>query len=191
MVPETLSHLLNHCLHNMGQIRERHNVVLERLIHYIPPSVGDKFKEQPLPDTTGANRPDLTIIAPDGRSAVLVGVCVPFEGVPEALQEAAEEKVRKYKSLRRTLLGLFETVKVLPFVVGSLGSWFPPNDEVLKRLHIGWKCTALMRRLCVASVIVGSQDIWFHSACPHPGTNAPSHLQTHDLPPLSANPSCL
>ena len=61
-VPETLSHITNHCLHNMGLIREHHNAVLERLIRAIPPSMGDKFKEQPLPNTTGANRPDLTIV---------------------------------------------------------------------------------------------------------------------------------
>eukprot|EP00731_Ephydatia_muelleri_P034302 Em0054g25a len=55
LVPETLSHLVNHCLPNMGMIRDRHNAVLERLIRAIPPSMGDKFKEQPLPDTVGAN----------------------------------------------------------------------------------------------------------------------------------------
>ena len=59
LVPETLSHLVNHCLHSMGQIRERHNTVLERLIRAIPPppppSMGDKYKEQPVPNTTGAN----------------------------------------------------------------------------------------------------------------------------------------
>eukprot|EP00731_Ephydatia_muelleri_P013788 Em0007g1098a len=52
---ETLSHVTNHCLHNMGLIRERHNAILERLIRAIPPSLGDKFKEQPLPNTSGAN----------------------------------------------------------------------------------------------------------------------------------------
>ena len=107
LVPETLSHLLNHCLPNMGMIHDRHNAVLERLIHAIPPSIGNKFKEQPLPETPGANRPDLTIIPTDGRSAILVDVCIPFEGSPEALHEAAAEKMSKYEPLRQALLNRF------------------------------------------------------------------------------------
>ncbi|KAL5509834.1 hypothetical protein EMCRGX_G005270 [Ephydatia muelleri] len=186
-VPETLSHITNHCLHNMGLIRERHNAVLERLIRAIPSSMGDKFKEQPLPNTTGANHPDLTVVAPDGRSALLVDECIPFEGSPEALQEAAQEKLRKYEPLRQSLLGRFERVEVLPFIVGSLGSWFPPNDEVLHSLHIGRKYAVLMRRLCVASAISGSQTIWYRSTCSHPGTNIPSHLPLPDVPPPSPN----
>ena len=166
----------------MGMIRARHNAVLERLIRAIPPSMGDKFKEQPLPDTVGANRPDLTIISPDGRSVILVDVCIPFEGAPEALHEAATAKVNKYEPLRQTLLGRFESVEVFPFVIGSLGSWFPPNHGVLKRLRIGHRYAALMRRLCVASAIAGSQDIWFHSACSRPNTNIPNRLQPDDPP---------
>ena len=154
--------------------------------------MGDKFKEQPLPNTTGANRPDITIISPDGRSAILVDVCIPFEGAPEALHDAAEEKVRKYEPLRQSLLARFDRVEVFPFVVGSLGSWFPPNDEVLKRLSIGWKYAALMRKLCVASTIAGSQDIWYHSTCSHPGTNIPSHIQAPDQPlhPSTVSSTC-
>ena len=186
-VPETLSHITNHCLHNMGLIRERHNTVLERLIRAIPPSMGDKFKEQPLPNTTGANHPDLTVVAPDGRSALLVDECIPFEGSPEALQEAAQEKLRKYEPLRQSLLRRFERVEVLPFIVGSLGSWFPPNDEVLHSLRIGRKYAVLMRRLCVASAISGSQTIWYRSTCSHPGTNIPSHLPLPDVPLPSPN----
>ncbi|KAL5509940.1 hypothetical protein EMCRGX_G005390 [Ephydatia muelleri] len=123
-------------------------------------SLGDKFKKQPLPNTTGANRSDLTSIAPDGRSAILVDVCIPFEGSPEALQDAAQEKRRKYEPLCQTLLTCFERVEVFPFVIGSLGT----------------------------SSIVGSQDIWYRSTRSLPGTNVPSHLQAPDLPPSSAVP---
>eukprot|EP00731_Ephydatia_muelleri_P013829 Em0007g1139a len=151
-------------------------------------SLGDKFKKQPLPNTTGANRSDLTSIAPDGRSAILVDVCIPFEGSPEALQDAAQEKRRKYEPLCQTLLTCFERVEVFPFVIGSLGSWFPPNEEVLRKLRIDWKYAILMRLLCVASSIVGSQDIWYRSTRSLPGTNVPSHLQAPDLPPSSAVP---
>ena len=171
--PETLAHLVNHCHHNLSMVRERHNTVLERVIRAIPPSLGDKYKEQPLPNTTGANRPDLTIISSDQRSVILLDVCIPFEGHPQALQEAAHSKLAKYEPLRRQLLERYETVEVLPFIVGSLGSWFPGNDLVLRRLHIGKKYAYLMKKLCVASAISGSQNIWFHSTCSRVGTNIP------------------
>ena len=61
--PETLAHLVNHCHHNLGMVRERHNTVLERVIRAIPPSLVDGGMA--LPNTTGANRPDLTIISSD------------------------------------------------------------------------------------------------------------------------------
>ena len=172
--PETLAHLINHCHHNLGMVRERHNAVLERIIRAIPPSLGDVYKEQPLPNTNGANRPDLTIISPDQRSVILLDVSIPFEGHPQALQEAAQLKLDKYEPLRSQLLQRYEAVEVLPFIVGSLGSWFPDNDAVLRRLHIGRKYSCLMRKLCVASAISGSQNIWFRSACSRVGTNIPA-----------------
>ena len=89
--------------------------------------------------------------------------------------------------LRQTILGRFERVEVFPFTVGSLGSWFPPNDEVLRNLHIGWKYTVLMRKLCVASAISGSQNIWYRSTCSQHGTNIPSYIQLPDIPPPSSN----
>ncbi|KAL5509978.1 hypothetical protein EMCRGX_G005435 [Ephydatia muelleri] len=109
--PETLAHLVNHCHHNLGMVRERHNTVLERVIRAIPPSLVDKYKEQPLPNTTGANRPDLTIISSDQRSVILLDVCIPFEGHPQALQEAAHSKLAKYEPLRRPTLGTSEAEK--------------------------------------------------------------------------------
>ena len=89
--------------------------------------------------------------------------------------------MNKYEPLRQTMLGRFESVEVFPFVIGSLGSWFLPNDGVLKRLRLA-RYAALMRRLCVASAIAGLQDIWFHSACSRPNTNIPSRLQPDDPP---------
>ena len=111
---ETLAHLINHCHYNLDMVRERHNAVLERVIRAIPPSLGEKYKEQPLPNTTGANRPDLTIVSPDGRSVILLDVSIPFEGCPEALQEAAQSKLTKYEPLRQQLLERYDTVEVLP-----------------------------------------------------------------------------
>ncbi len=44
--PETLGHVLNACTPNMGLMRERHNLILQRLVKAIPTSLGDKYIEQ-------------------------------------------------------------------------------------------------------------------------------------------------
>eukprot|EP00731_Ephydatia_muelleri_P013906 Em0007g1216a len=88
-----------------------------------------------------------------------VKVCCPFEGFPMALEDAARSKMYKYQPLRQSLLQNYTSVEILPFIVGALGSWYPPNDGVLSRLHIGWKYAFLMRRLGVVSAIFGSQTI--------------------------------
>ena len=146
---ETLAHILNHCHQHLGMVRERHNAVLDRIVRAVPTHLGTKMKEQAIPGTSGANRPDLTIISPDNSSIILVDVCCPFEGSPNALEDAARSKVDKYEPLRQVLLGRYASVEILPFIVGSLGSWYPPNDRVLSRFHIGWRYASLMRRLCV------------------------------------------
>ena len=103
--------LLNHCHYNLGMVRDRHNSILERIVRAVPEHMGTKMKEQPLPGTSGANRPDLTIISPDESSAFIVEVCCPFEGSPTALEDAARSKVEKYQPLRQTLLQKYSTVE--------------------------------------------------------------------------------
>ncbi|KAL5510008.1 hypothetical protein EMCRGX_G005472 [Ephydatia muelleri] len=181
--PETLAHVLNHCHYNLGMARDRHNAILERIVKAVPEFMGTKMKEQPLPGT-GDNRPDLTIISPCGRKVMLVEVSCPFEGSPTALEDAAAHKVTKYEPLRRQLLQNYSEVTIHPFIVGSLGSWFPGNDRVLSALRIGYKYAALMRRLCVVSAIARSQTIWYQAICK-------SHHRpaaTHDNQPSATTP---
>eukprot|EP00731_Ephydatia_muelleri_P034304 Em0054g27a len=108
---ETLAHILNHYHQNLGMTPR------------------NKTERTPIPGTSGANRPDLTIISPDKSTIILVEVCCPFEGSPTALEDAARLKVDKYEPLRQTLLQSYTSVEVLPFIVGSLGSWYPPTTE--------------------------------------------------------------
>ena len=173
-VPETLANVLNHCHHNLGLVRARHNSILERIVRAVPESLGIKMKEQPIPGTTGNNRPDITIISPDQTSVTIVEVCCPFEGSPSALQDAADAKLAKYEPLKATLLQRYAQVSILPFIVGSLGSWFPNNDRVLSQLHIGHRYASLMHRLCVVSAIAGSQSIWYQSMCSRRQVDRPS-----------------
>ena len=80
---ETLAHVLNHCHYNLVMARDRHNFILERIVRAVPAHLGTMMKEQPLPGTSEANRPDLTIISPDESSVIIVEVCCPFEGSPQ------------------------------------------------------------------------------------------------------------
>ena len=187
-VPETLAHVLNHCHHNLGLVRERHNTILERIVRAVPQSQGTKLKEQPLPGTSGDNRPDLTIISPDDSKVTIVEVCCPFEGSPHALEDAANAKLAKYEPLKQALLKHYNQVDIYPFVVGSLGSWYPNNDRVLSSLKIGHRYGSLMRRLCVVSAISGSQNIWYQSMCTRHRRVAPNTDGPADMPGLLEEP---
>ena len=99
-MPETLGHVLNHCLPSMGLNRQRHNEILQRLIKAIPDSLGNKFVEQEVPGDPEKNKPDLEIISPDNQKATIVDVTVPFEGEEESLSKARVAKEDKYSSLK-------------------------------------------------------------------------------------------
>ncbi|KAL5509965.1 hypothetical protein EMCRGX_G005420 [Ephydatia muelleri] len=82
--------------------------------------------------------------------------------------EAANAKLIKYEPLRQQLLRTYSSVTIYPFIEGSLGSRYPPNDKVLSALRIGHTYASLMRKLCVMSAIAGSQAIWYAKMCtPH------------------------
>ncbi|KAL5509813.1 hypothetical protein EMCRGX_G005243 [Ephydatia muelleri] len=183
-MPETLAHVLNHCHANLGLVRERHNAILDRIVRAVPPSLGTKYKEQAIPGTTGNNRPDLTIISPDESTVTIVDVSCPFEGSPLALEEAAKTKLMKYEPLKQHLLQTYNSVTILPFIVGSLGSWYPANDRVLSSLRIGRKYASLMRKLCVVSAVAGSQNIWYASMCTHRRSSATATEESPEPAPL-------
>ena len=71
----------------------------------------------------------------------------------------------QYEPLKQHLLQQHQHVNIHPFIIGSLGSWYPKNDRVLSALRIGHRYVALMRRLCVVSAIAGSQNIWYQAIC--------------------------
>ena len=161
-MPETLGHVLNHCLPSMGLIHQRHNDILQRLVKAVPDTLGNKFVEQEIPGDPERNKPDLVIVSPDNQTATIVDVTVPFEGEEDSLTKARELKEDKYSSLRSWLLTEkgYQEVTVDAFVVGSLGSWDPANEAVLKRLQIHPIYAKLFRKLCCISAIQGSFNIW-------------------------------
>ena len=111
--------------------------------------------EQEIPGDPERNKPDLVIISPDNQTATIVNITMPFEGEEDSLTKPRESKEDKHSSLRSWLLaekGYQEvTVNIDAFVVGSLGSWDPANEAILKRLQIHPMYAKLFRKLCCIS----------------------------------------
>lgn len=159
--PETLSHVVNHCLPNMGLIRQRHNQILARLTKAVPNMLGAKHVEQEVPGDPQRNKPDLVVTSEDQKTAYIVDVTLPFEG-EDSMEQARERKLAKYAQLKQWMVEEkgYTDVYLGAFVVGSLGSWDPENEEVLRKLQVRRNYAKLFRKLCVSSAISGSYDIW-------------------------------
>lgn len=89
--PQTLGHVLNACTLNSGLMRERHNLILQRLSKALLDTVGDKYLEQKIKDSPGDPRTDLVVWHLNG-SVSIVDVTISFEGRVDAFQIAWSEK---------------------------------------------------------------------------------------------------
>jgi len=160
---ETLPHILNHCPPRMEAIRSRHNTILERLKNAVPKNAGVvPILDQKLPDCPLDLRVDLQLVDHDNKQATLVDVAIPFDNGREALSEVRRLKEEKYARLAEWLVEEkgFRDVFVGAFVVGSLGSYDPDNEDVLDHLGVRQGYRPLFRRLCVIDSIRGSYKIW-------------------------------
>ena len=158
--PQTLGHVLNACTPNASLMRSRHNAVLQRLSRAVSPTEGDRYMEQNVRNAPGDLRPDMVVWHPDGRITI-VDVTIPYEGEEGAFMKARQEKKTKYQPIADWLVTKgHPDVLIDAFVVGSLGSWDPENEDVMKRLRIGSKYAILFRKLCAVDAIKGSLAIW-------------------------------
>lgn len=153
---ETLPHVLCHCRLNMVAIRDRHNLVVNRLVNAT--RFGDIVTDRCVQDSGLNLRPD--IIIREGDHVKIIDVCCPFENNDEALFNAAERKITKYEPLKEFFLGQGLQCDVFPFVIGALGAWFPPNETVLRQLGMTKTYKRLFRKLCCTDVIQGSNNIY-------------------------------
>ena len=154
---ETLPHVLNSCHPNMVPIRRRHNLVQERLVKAI--RHGEVYQDQHVPgDPNPRERPDITVV--EGNKVTIVDITIPFDNGPEACQTAASAKLTKYSTLRQSLCSRGFDAEVHPFVIGSLGTWFPDNEKTLNRLGVGRRYRPLFRRLCCVDTIKASRDVY-------------------------------
>ena len=84
------------------------------------------------------------------------------------------------------------TVHLDAVIVGSLGSWHPANDAVLKILHIGRNYSKIMRKLIVSNTIRWSRDIYVEhitGQCQYPANPALQPPRLDEPTPATADPN--
>ena len=91
-------------------------------------------------------RPDVEFSFAGTR--LMVDVAVSYD-TPHSLEAAFRRKVEKYMVLGR----------ILPLVLGSLGSWHPRNDEIRSLLNIDGRSWGAFRRKARIAAMRGSMKI--------------------------------
>lgn len=158
---ETQPHVLNHCHHHSRTIQIRHNAVLRRLINggtYNTTSM--VYINQTIPNSGSTARPDITIIDDQDRSCNIIDVCISYENRREAFLHARRIKEEKYSELKRIMEERGYRTNVEAFVIGSLGSQDPLNNNATKALRISRKYKILMEKLITADMIRWSRFIY-------------------------------
>lgn len=103
-------------------------------------------------------RPDRVICKEN--EIIIIDVTVPFENGLQAFERARNEKLEKYDALAKELSVAGKRAKVVAFIVGSLGSWDPQNDKLLRRI-CSKTYAKKMRQICVSETIAYSNDIFY------------------------------
>ena len=82
-----------------------------------------------------ARRPDIVIIDKRRQNGIIVDIAVPADG---RVHEKEREKVEKYQELRREIGRLWQlkNVKVVPVVIGALGSVTKEFDNWMEKLEL-------------------------------------------------------
>ena len=160
-VNETLPHVLNHCTVHSAAWQRRHNAVQDRLARgaRLPPGAVLNINRQ-VPGVRSTLRPDLVVLNEASREVKIIDICIPFEGAPDALEVARQQKLEKYNQLAAELSSNGYRVSLDAFVVGSLGAWLAQNFRVAKSLGIAPKYTQTMARLMTSDTIRWSRDIY-------------------------------
>ena len=156
---ETQEHMLSVCPRNMPKIKARHDKVMERLVRAIPGSLGTKFLDQTVPNCSGLQRPDVVILNEEQKKAYLVDVTCPCETTVN-MASARQRKVDKYADVKGRLEEKGYDTVLDAFVVGTLGTWDPLNDPLLRKLGIGRRYGTLFKKLCCRDAIAGSYEVW-------------------------------
>lgn len=153
--PETLPHVLDHCMAHSTLMKKRHNAIIDR----VKKACGDRWTIVSEDRAVGNSnlRPDLVI--QKGSDMIVIDVTVPFDNGLEAFEKARQEKIRKYTGIAQELSLQGRNVAVEAIVVGALGSWDPANDRVMRRI-CSKKYLSIFKKIVVSETIAYSRDIY-------------------------------
>ncbi|CAI2353191.1 unnamed protein product [Caenorhabditis sp. 36 PRJEB53466] len=136
---ETQWHILQSCTFGLPKkITERHDAVLMKVKKLIEAGSKKDWKlkiDQEIPGFTRL-RPDIYMRSPDGKEIIMADVACPYEHGVEAMKRSWDKKVQKYSDGFSNLKAQDKKLTVLPIIVGSLGSWWKPTTDSLKKLGI-------------------------------------------------------
>eukprot|EP00102_Acyrthosiphon_pisum_P018506 XP_016655716.1 PREDICTED: uncharacterized protein LOC107882189 [Acyrthosiphon pisum] len=153
---ESLAHVVNHCMRYTSLYMARHNSLVARL----KKAAAGKFEVVSENQVIGVQRLRPDLVLRKGTTTLIIDATVPFDNRIKAFEEAAAEKKAKYEDLRKEIANDHPgEVSVFPFIVGSLGSW-DPNNDVLVRQLCSRSYAKLLRKLCVSEVIGYSRDVF-------------------------------
>ena len=157
---ETLPHVLNNCPTHFTKMTERHDAIQDRLLRGIGPVSHGISINKTVPGSGLSVRPDVVITDDINKNVLIIDVTCPFENRWNAFTEARLKKIRKYTGLAHHFRRLGYDCEIEPFVVGSLGSWDPMNERVIKKLNINRRFAKTMRCLMEADAIRHSRNIY-------------------------------
>ncbi|XP_070389362.1 uncharacterized protein [Dermacentor albipictus] len=115
--PETLPHVLCHCMTHSQAYTNRHNQIVNRVKAAASAKFTVTHENRPVGSTN--LRPDLVHCR--GEEAIIVDVTCPFGNRPAALNAACQGKEEKYKPVREYLLRKFQKVTVEAIIIRALG----------------------------------------------------------------------
>lgn len=155
-ITESLAHVVDHCMRYTALYMARHNNIVER----VKKATLNKFEKIAENQVEGSERLRPDLIIRKSNKILIIDVTIPFDNRMKSLENAAKEELDKYEILRREIASQYNCeTETVAFVVGALGSWYPPNGHLMKKI-CSPRYAELMRKLCVSDTIGFSRDIY-------------------------------
>ncbi|KAM7020649.1 mitochondrial enolase superfamily member 1 [Acridotheres tristis] len=157
---ETSAHIIGNCPVTQDARIKRHNHICEVLLEEAKKKDWVVFKEPHIRDTNKElHKPDLIFVKDD--RALVVDVTVRYEAAKTTLEEAAAEKVNKYKHLETEVRNLTNAKDVvfMGFPLGARGKWHPGNFELLEALGLCKSRQEKIARTLSKTALLSSVDI--------------------------------
>lgn len=131
----TMAHILGQCGHVKNNIIRRHNKLCNNLKEEMERLRWKVLRDLRITGRDGQTKvPD--IVAMRKGHGIIIDVTVRYESLDFPLEEAAEEKVRKYQTIKAQVMHMLgaKDMGVYGFPLGARGKWPSCNEKVLKAI---------------------------------------------------------